>query len=217
MAMLEHTARAEQILTDLVEYIGRDRELVRQRCKSAMYELAWQWPKTKSTLDFYRESDLYIFDLTLYQAMMVPDVNYMVEEAEIHKFKKVLDFGGGIGEYTLRLIKEANAEVTFLELKDSKTLEYAKWRFKKYGIKPHIVNEDYTWQNEDWDAVVVMDVLEHLEDPKPVIEALKKRAKNIYANPEKVKYNQYYPQHISHFELDGFKNLEINLYQNISK
>lgn len=213
----EHRERSEQILDDLVEYTGRERELVSERCKSARVELAWEWPKRKDVLEYYRTSDLYIFDLTLYQAMLIPDVNYMIEEIDLHGIKKVLDFGGGIGEYSIRTLQETKANVTYLELKGSKTAEYAQWRFKKHHVKPTVVSEDYPWQDEDWDCVFIMDVLEHLENPESVIENLQKRAKYLFVNPEKIMYNPIYPQHISHFELKGFEKVEINLYKNISK
>ena len=210
----EHSERAKQILDELIEYTGKPRELVVQRAKTAFVELAWQWHEKKDVLSYYRDSDLYIFDLTAYQSMLVPEVNYMVEYVEREKIKKVLDLGGGIGEYTIRLMKEAGCEVTFLDLKDSKTMDYARWRFKKQGVKPTIVFEDYKWQNEMWDAVVAMDVIEHLENAEETIANLERKAKFIFANPGKIKFNDLYPQHISAYQLKNFREAGINFYRN---
>lgn len=205
---------ADRLLNDLVEYTGRPRELVKERCKAAVVELAWQWPNRKDDLDYYRDTDLYNFDLTFYQSKIAMDVNYMFQFIEEKKIKKILDFGGGIGEYTIRAMQELKAEVTFLEVDGSKTLEYAKWRFKKYGVEPKIVGLDYPWQNEQWDLIFAMDVLEHLKDPEPTIKQFEKATKFLAANPDKIPYNDFYPQHISKFTLANFAQKGLNLYQN---
>lgn len=209
-----HSERAGQILEDLVKFTGKPAELVKSRCKIAVVELAWLWHFKKDILSFYRDTDLYIFDLTAYQSMIVPEVNYMIEYIEKHKIKKILDLGGGIGEYTIRILQETKANVTFLELKDSKTLEYAKWRFKKHKVNPAIVFEDFLWKNESWDAVIAMDVLEHLENANEMIADLERKAKFVFANPEKIKFNELYPQHISAYQLANFTEIGVNLYKN---
>ncbi len=209
----EHSERAKEILDDLLEYTGKPRDLVVQRCKYAAYELAFLWGKRRDTLSYYRDTDLYIYDLTSYQSMIVPEVNYMVEAAEKHKMKKVLDLGGGIGEYTLRLMKEAGVEVTYLDLKGSETLKYAQWRFDKHKVRPKIVFEDEKWQNEKWDAIVAMDVLEHMENAQEVLAQIEKSTKFLFANPEKIKFNDLYPQHISEYQLANFEEIGLNLYK----
>lgn len=207
---------ANMLLDELIEYTGKPRDLVIQRAKSAYVELAWQWHEHKDDLAYYRDTDLYIFDLTKYQAQLVVDVDMMIEEIRVRKLKKVLDFGGGIGEYTRRAIKEADADVTFLELKDSQTLKYANWRFTKHKIKPKIVTEAYPWQAEKWDAVIAMDVIEHLnkEEAERTIKALQENAKYVFANPEFLKFNDFFPQHITEFKLDGFVKVGTMLWRN---
>ncbi len=211
---MDNTNYAQRILEDLVEFTGKPKELVAERCKVAAVELAWEWDKRRNTLQYYRDTDLYIFDLTFYQAMLVQDLNFMLESAKEKEIKKILDFGGGIGEYTIRAIKELGAEVTYLEIADSQTLEYAKWRFKKHGVEPKIVDEKYPWQKEKWDAIFAMDVLEHLEDPEPTIKAFEETAKYIFSNPNAIQFNWLYPQHISKFVLANFTEKGLNLYQN---
>ncbi|MCL4387311.1 class I SAM-dependent methyltransferase [Patescibacteria group bacterium] len=204
----------QRILEDLVEFTGKPKPLVAERCKTASVELAWDWDKRKDTLQYYRDTDLYIFDLTFYQSMLAQDLNFMLESAKEKGVKKILDFGGGIGEYTIRAIKELGAEVTYLEIAGSKTLEYAKWRFKKYGVEPKIVDENYPWQKEKWDAIFAMDVLEHLENPEPTIKAFEETTKYVFANPAAIQFNWLYPQHISKFVLANFTEIGLNLYQN---
>jgi len=213
--------RANNLLKDLVEYTGKPLELVKQRAKSAYVELAWIWHNQKhqtpeEILDFYKKTDLYIFDLTKYQSILVLDVNMMISELKERKLVKMLDLGGGIGEYTKRAIEEAGCDVTFLELKDSKTLDYAKWRFTKHKLKPKIVTEEYPWQNEEWDVVFAMDVIEHMTEAeaKKTLDALRTKAKYVFANPEFITYNDLYPQHITSFKLEGFSRSGTLIYKN---
>ena len=215
----DHKEGARELLNDLIEYSGLPEELVRERCKYAVWELAYQWPNYKNPLDFYRNTDLYIYDLTKYQSILVPTVNYMVEMAKKYELKKILDLGGGIGQYTIRLANESKCEVAYLDLKNSKTAEYAIWRFKKRLEKmPPILTEVSEWWNEDWDAVVAMDVIEHMEPDlaRKTLKRLKEKARYVFANPENVQYNEAYPQHIGRFTMDGFKHIDINLYKNVS-
>lgn len=215
--ILDQAERAKAILNDLIRYTGQPEEVVRQRCKYSAWELAYQWPKYKDrTLEFYRESDLYIFDLTLYQSLLVPTVNHMVEAATINKFKKVLDLGGGIGEYTIRFTKEAECDVTYLDLENSETVKYAAWRIKRAGIEVPMVTEKHEWHNEPWDCIIAMDVIEHMDDETAAktMEAIRKNVKFVYCNPEDVRYNELYPQHITRFTMEGFEKIDIDLYKN---
>jgi hypothetical protein len=203
------------LFADLVEYTGRDPSLVRWRCETAGVELAWQWEKYKDNpLAFYRESDLYIFDLTNYQSALKTHGFHkrLAELIFYYGWKTGLDYGGGIGEYTLTAAM-CNTAMSFLEVKDSSTLKYAQWRFKKYGIEPTILDENYSL-DRNYDFIVIMDVLEHLPDPQPLVKTLAEHTPYIFANPEQIKYNNLYPQHIGHYQLNThFQQIETYLWQ----
>lgn len=206
------------LLEDLIEYTGKPPQLVINRCYYAKAELAWKWlewsEKKEGIVEFYRNTDLYIFDLTYYQLGIVSTVDKMIEETKKLRLKKILDFGGGIGEYTIRFMKETKTEITFLELKNSITMSYAKYRFRKHKISPKIVDETYPWQDEKWDGIIAMDVLEHLEDPATVISSFERSAQYLWTNPQEVKYDVYYPQHISRYRLVGFQRIGRYLWRN---
>lgn len=213
----DHAKRAKTILDDLIEYTGKPAQLVRQRCINARHEIAWHYLDYEDRpLDFYRSTDLYLFDLTMYQSKLVPTVNYMTEYAREYKMKRILDLGGGIGEYTIRMMQEADADVTYLDLKDSETAKYAQWRFKKHKVDPKVVGETYRWQHQKWDAVVAMDVLEHMEQDvaDKALNAMRRNAKYVFCNQEKIQYGEEIPQHITKFTLEGFNKIDINLYKN---
>jgi len=205
----------KDLYKELAEYTGRELELVRQRCRIAGIELSWLWEKFKDDpIAFYRETDLYIFDLTSYQMALQRNrvhiwYQYMIKG---HGWKTGLDYGGGIGEYTI-LAMEEGVKMKFCEVAGSGTLKYAKWRFKKYEVNPELHYEGYQI-NQDFDFIMVMDVLEHLENPEPVIKKLHEHTEWIFCNPKQIRYNWLYPQHISKFDLSPyFENVDLYLWR----
>jgi len=206
------------LYTELAEYVKREKTLVEARCLNSSVELAWAFEEQKANpIKYYRESDLYIFNLTRYQARL-QNSNYhqwFQKVAQDKEFKKGLDYGGGIGETTICAITAGVEEMTFVEIAKSKTLDYATWRFKKHKVldKIKIVNEGFKIK-EDYDFIIAMDVFEHLENPQPVIEQIAKHTKYIFCNPNQIKYNYLYPQHISRFTLEPyFEELRYYLYK----
>ena len=127
--------------------------------------------------------------------------------------KKILEFGGGIGEFSIRCAKN-ELDITYHDL-DGPTKDYALWRFEKHSADVKIGSE--TDLDKKWDLVNIMDVLEHIENPRPIIEKLSKNAKYIFCNPTEVKYNVFYPQHISKVDLDGkFEHVKEYLYRSVN-
>jgi len=220
--MKEITINPEKsrIFQDLVEFSGLPAELVLKRCQYAVAELAIRWHQCKGVLNFYQEEDLYLFDLTKYQLLLEfhDVVKRMIEQIQSLGLTKVLEFGGGIGEFSLRCA-EAGIPVTYYEL-DGVIKDYALWRFDKHktGIKTGLSGLYIVEVNplpENWDVVNVMDVLEHLEKPEEAIAQLRRHTRYIFCNPEDVKYNDYYPQHIGKFDLTPhFERQEGYLWKN---
>jgi len=205
----------KNLYTELSQYTKKDLSLVTARCQIAHVELAWLWEKYKDDpIKFYKEADLYIFNLTYYQMRLQKNNihNWYQHMIKKHGWKTGLDYGGGIGEQTI-LASQEGVKMDFLEIEGSKTLEYAKWRFKKYEIKPVFRSENYKI-NQDYDFIVAMDVLEHLENPKPVLQDIALHTKWLFCNPEQIKYNWLSPQHISKFNLElYFKHEDLYLWR----
>lgn len=200
---------------ELAEYVGRDLILVKARCKVASSELAYQWEYQKNDpIAYYRDSDLYIFDLTSYQNRLKENGMHVWYRNLIRNYgwKTGLDYGGGIGEYTIIACKEG-VKMDFLEIEGSETLKYARWRFEKYGVRPIFRSENFKITS-DYNFIIAMDVFEHMEKPEPVIKAIAKHTKYLFCNPEQVKFNWYYPQHISKFTLEPyFENIGLYLWR----
>lgn len=183
---------------ELAEYLHRNVEIVTRRCQIAYVELAWLWDKFKTDpIEYYRETDLYIYDLTFYMSILQEQGFYEWFKKVLKDFqiKSILDYGGGCGEIAI-LACQANIKTDYLEIEESQTLEYAKYRFKKYNVNPKI----FGLKDEigTYDLIIIMDVLEHIENNVPVIEELAKKCTYLVCNvPEEIPYNFLYPQHIS--------------------
>jgi len=208
------------LYTELAEYVNREQTLVEARCIGASVELAWAFEKDKTDpIKHYRESDLYIFASTRYQSILKFNNFHLWLQKLIKEkgLKKGLDYGGGIAETTICSIEAGAENITFLEVAGSKTMEYAYWRIKKYGMteKVKFVNEGFEIK-EDYDFIIAMDVFEHMKNPTPVIQSVAEHTKFLVCNPTEIKYNWLYPQHISSFNLNQyFREVEVYLYERL--
>lgn len=195
-----------RVFCDLVEYTKLPKELVLRRCQYATTELAILWHMRKGVVDFYQTNDLYLFDLTFYQMLLEKHeiVQKMVEQVKVLGCQRVLEFGGGIGEFSL-VCAEQKLPVTYFDV-EGVIKKYAQWRFTKHNLNGITVasHSEVELLGQGWDLINVMDVLEHLEQPQGIIELLAKSVKYIFCNPEEIKYNMFYPQHISRFDLTPY-------------
>ena len=190
---------------ELSEYTGRNLELVKHRCGYASIELAFLFPKYKDRiLDYYRETDLYIYALSSYQQMLLEFgfQPWLSEAIKFYNWKTMLDYGGGIGEYSI-IACNKGVEVDYQDVEDSITWNYAKWRFNKYGVNPKMLKEG-TPIKKRYDVIVAMDVLEHLENPDEVIKEMADSTNWLICNPDLILYNEKYPEHISHFDISPY-------------
>ena len=208
----------KNLYAELSEYTGRDLTLVEARCQIANIEQAWRWSEKKEWLDDplkgYREDELYIFDLTHYQMRLQKDNVHQWFRDTIKKYgwKTGIDIGGGIGEQTI-IASEEGVQMDFMDVEGSKTLEYARWRFERYGVRPIFRTENYKL-DQDYDFIVAMDVFEHMVNPEPMIKAVAKHTKYLFCNPNQVNFNWLYPQHISRFKLEPyFEEVELYLWR----
>ena len=189
------------LYADLTAYTGRDERLVRARCQTAIVELAWLWERYQhNPTAYYSETDLYLFDLTEYQAALRRGGMHTDFQAEIeaHGWRTGLDFGGGIGEWAM-LAASAGVDMAYHDLYPGQTWDYAAWRFQRHGSPVRMIERDPLAQR--YDFIVIMDVLEHLPDPDALLAQLARRTEWIFANPDQLRYDWPQPQHISHYDL----------------
>ncbi|MFN8578174.1 MAG: class I SAM-dependent methyltransferase [Candidatus Sericytochromatia bacterium] len=155
----------ESHIFELMLYTRRPETEIINLISNSMTERNKEWEKYSeySIIDFHRLNESNIYCLSKWNCeekyqSIIRYINY------IAKIKKgdILDFGGGIGELSINLASGKN-KVDFLEV-PSKTLEYAKWRFRKRFLDIDI----YTSLNQvkkEYDIIICLDVFEVLEKP----------------------------------------------------
>jgi len=184
------------------------------------------------------KSDLYFFSPesmagngSFYKELMVFDWYYLEEKWEYEKILstlepglKVLEIGCGSGAFLNRCLQK-KIEVIGLEL----NLEaVAIGRQKGYPILAENLFDFVKGHSEEFDVVVCFQVLEHIPDPKPFIEAclkcLKKNGQLIFSVPNsdislirKYSILNAPPHHMLGWTAKSFKALEalfpLSLYQ----
>ncbi len=168
------------LIAELAEYLHQPAEQVAARCTSAASELAQTWqaaaPATPAAATaFYRETDAYLYDLTWWHALAEDDSALVqvqaLETARARAAATALDFGSGIGALGLLLARHDLA-VTLADV-NPQLNAYARWRFERRGLAARVLDLNAeSLPAGAFDFVAAVDVLEHLPDPLPAVEAL---------------------------------------------
>lgn len=205
---------------ELAHYTGRDLDLVRFRCQYAVYELAWLWSKGPVQIpQFYRDTDLYLYDLTRYQVELT-NAGWHEWLARLCKEKEligVLDYGGGIGEAT-KTCYNAGCRVNYVDLEGSYQMTYAMTRFRHaemLGIGMFDASDPIP-MGAQYDLIIAMDVLEHLPEPdaKVLIRDFSRMAPYLICNADSLQFNKFFPQHLHQPDLTPhYAKVEGNLWR----
>ena len=151
---------------------------------------AWEKaaPMTDARIkEFYKQTKSYIYDLAgwhLYDTKKFDsDMELVNTIKKAGTIKNVLDFGGGVG-FNAFPIAAAGFDVTLADLK-SVTLDFAKFRAKKRGIKVKYWETDVEPMPPDkkYDLILCLDVLEHLPQ-KDLVETVDKLVKLKHAGTQ---------------------------------
>ena len=113
---------------------------------------------------------------------------------------RILDFGGGDGDMTLRLARRG-LNIEYCDV-PGRTMEFAQWRFKKHGFDiPCIVSDDpdTVKLNGLYDIIICMDVLEHLVGPMRYCEILYKhlRPSGVLFTRPSFTHDELHPMHLA--------------------
>ena len=124
----------------------------------------------------------------------------------------ILEIGAGLGSFTSTYLKNAYS-ITVSEL-DPFNLEFLKKRFAKTNIK--IIDKYVTEINDNFDSIMYMNVLEHIEKDKEEInnslKILNKNGMLIILVPAHQKLFSKFDKEIGHFrryDLNFFENLHL--------
>lgn len=168
---------SEDDVEDLSSFTGMSREECRERLRSytlAEHAEAWERadPKTpEELLDFYRSTDLYVWELMQWHASAerLPYwealSTFAARFSSSNGYRRVYDFGCGVGTDGLFLALRGY-EVTLVDV-GGPAFRFAQHRFERRGLSARFVESRSSLPEptEIYDAAVCFDVFEHLPDP----------------------------------------------------
>jgi len=132
-------------------------------------------PGTKEEIEkFYMLSPYCIFDLA-YWHMKIAQRRFRQEIVKLCK-GDILDYGAGIGDLCIELCRKGlnvdHADVS------GRTFEFAKWLFKKKGYNIKMIDLTKEKLSKDYDTILCLDVIEHVHNPKMLLQELSDHLKN---------------------------------------
>ena len=162
---------AFELKSHLIEFLPINEENFNNFLNNAKIELANIHPGDSSVENtaFYEDivGDKHLADLS---AWHLTSKEYIASTLKLQQnFSKnlVLDFGGGIGTHALANAMSENVEQVFFVDINETNRDFVKFRAEKLGLEKkisfHKSIDDTNVKN--FDSIVCLDVLEHLEDP----------------------------------------------------
>lgn len=113
---------------------------------------------------YYSRTNRYLYELMRWEASLDKEHNFSMLYLFLkkNKVKKILDFGGGIGGLPIYLT-ERGIQSDYSDI-DGITSRFAEWRFEKWGLNIRQIEVGKNLPQEEYDAVISYDVLEHLPE-----------------------------------------------------
>ena len=128
----------------------------------------------------YRESQAYLYNLTAF-AMTGTKLPYLHELVRVvPEGGRLLDVGCGIGSDGLMLL-EAGFEVEFADF-DNPSTRYLRWRLERRGLDAAVHDLDAAPLPARFHLAYAFDVLEHVDDPLALLDAMEDVARVVCVN-----------------------------------
>ena len=191
-------------LTELAaEFLGISVEEVLDRIKSTQARGIEDWNNKSSITDFYKETEHYIYDLIKFNSQ--GRIDSLLHPIRGINGYTILDFGGGIG--LLSILLSHQNKVFYYDV-ESRTKQFAMFLNEKIGGKVTFLDSLEEVYNKEYDMVIAMDILEHLENPMDVAYSLHKCVNKehglFYTTGMRFSINETLPMHIK-------KNMEFQV------
>ena len=144
----------------------------KKSCEDAAKD--WNKKKPKNEADYikyYEQSKDYIEAMATYNALgkklrLIEKICKVL--GLVSPNHKIIDFGCGVGSDSLHL-KALGFDVIAMDVKGV-ALEFAKYRFKKHGMKIPVVVSNSKSKLPKCDVILSMDTLEHVYDPYKTLD-----------------------------------------------
>ncbi|MBU0456772.1 MAG: SPASM domain-containing protein [Nanoarchaeota archaeon] len=199
-----------RIFNDLVEYSGLHKELVLRRCQYAATELAILWNKKKNVIDYYKEAEIYIYDLTKYQMILehYQIIKKMIGQIKDLKLNKILEFGGGFGNITNYLKFKSYFGIDISEVIINKNES-------KENIKFSCISAQSYYQRMKLDYEKTISNIDYFLDNNKKIKEIKFSIVNKDVSPEEInKFKEKWGKQVFVPKYVNFAGLNFNVSPN---
>lgn len=196
-----------RLVEDGIEYTGY-RDIDEMIANSQKFHEQWLTrPASESDADWYRRfpderiARQIAFNTTVqYKRSMT---EFIIGSINRSSSLEILDFGCGIGIPAFTLAERGH-RVTACDISGTGTFEFLKWRSKKHGVKmtTHDLAGLPHFGSAKFDAIIAMDVLEHIPEWRAVLRIL---ASHLAPNGILFCNNGILddPNHAEHYPLDN--------------
>lgn len=168
----------DQALAELRSYLGDAYD--ERKLREHMHEVEREEEAAVDEATFYRTSEAYLYDLTVF-AMSGTKAPYLTDLRRfIAPSDRLLDYGCGIGSDGLSLLEDG-FDVSFADF-DNPSTRYLRWRLDHRGLQARVFDIDQGDIPTDFDAVCCFDVIEHVEDPFELLATLERHGRLVAVN-----------------------------------
>ena len=149
-------------------------------------------------IQFYRNTPFEFFknlfknmDVMHYEEILAKRI---LPELKKTKAKTVLDYAGGSG-YQAILLHKLGFDVSFAEL-NKISIEWMRSITKELNFDIKIIDLEKEQIIENYDAIIIKDVIEHIPDPGSLLQILNKKTDKLMIFPDKMTAEEdYLPMH----------------------
>lgn len=193
------------IWNDLAEYLDKPRrELIKQGTATAWLAGAWkEWKGT--TEDFYKDPEngqMYLYDLAGFNSAPLYKEQRLAGVMNADHLN-ILDIGCGIGTALLELFPK-NKKLVGYDLSET-VLGFANYRKNKLGAKNITFTNVFPEDIAEFDLVIAVDTLEHIEDLQSF---LLKLGKGMRKGARLFHNDCFWEHNVSPMHFDHSKNID---------
>ncbi len=125
----------------------------------------------------YQTTHQYIYESSYFEAYSDCQRQFEILRKACRQFKRspVLDYGGGAGGVALSL-SLAGIACDYADI-SGPTMDYARWRLKRHNAGSRVLDVTQTLPDAEYEAIVTIDVFEHLPDITATLRQLAKALK----------------------------------------
>ena len=191
-----------QVDADLAEFFRKPVPKIQERMRNSQKALATMWERHEGTNDeFYQDNEEYLFDLATFNLAPGYFQDRISQLVNIRN-QKILDIGCGIGTVVFIMAGQGN-EVIGWDI-NKRCIDFCEFKKKKYDLEGEFTLEqpDYS----EFDLIVAVDVLEHIDNLQEFIytlgKSMKRGAKFYHSDffPKGVEDNIVWPMHFEENE-----------------